>query len=1103
MWFSLAAACHMHKSCTVNQNRSPRTQQSRSSVPKPKVRLGPEAEEGVCPNCEGNISTNLTYESGQHAANMNVYHDRDDCHGCCSIDPPGVQDVINSCPNCNFVFGRSDVVDHFPKPLQDQRLYRGLVLENDLKVLLISDPKTEKAAAALDVNIGCMSDPWKLQGLAHFLEHMLFLGTEKYPEENAFEKYVSERGGEYNAFTAEENTNFHFNVAAEFLATSLDRFAQFFISPLLTESGTEREVNAVNSEHENNLSNDGSRIDQLNRSTGDEKHDFNKFGTGSKETLWFKPRREGISVRDELKKFHDTYYSSNIMCLAVLGTETLDELGEMVLGLFNDVPNKKVTPPDWTGNFPFKAQHLEKQLHVVPVADIRQLSVVWNIHDLHPFYKTRPGHHLGGLIGHEGPGSLLSALKSKGWSSSLYSGDTAGAKGFQFFTVGVSLTEDGLAHVNDIVTMIFQYLNLLRKSGPQERIWHEEQQIEDMKFRFRDTEKPLEYCQGLAMMMQKYPMSEVLSASTLLTKYDAKAISDLLDLLTPEGIRISILSKTFAKASNNKEPIYGTEYELKDIPKELIAMWSKAGLNGELALPPPNAFIPQKFDILQPPSKVQQFPVLIRKTDFARLWYLQDVEHRLPKACALFELCSPIVYKNPTYAVMAHLFVELFRDALNELVYIAALTDMNYSLEQSQYGFVLSVSGYDDKLDVLLDMLIGRLVNFKPDEKRFHIIKEEAGRQLKNFFASEPSKQSMWYFNVIMSEICFPKEDLIEALDTLSYEKFTGLVPEVFSKIYVEGFIYGNTSRKKADFLLDEVEVALRRAGSHPIAPVNRSRLVNLLNGSDLVYHRLNDIHKSSSVTTYYQCASENPKTNMLLELFAQITGEPCFDVLRTKEQLGYVVFSSVKNVSGVLGLQVLVQSHRTPEYVDQRIENFIREMQPFVSQLSAEEFKTHVEALAAHRLEKPKTIAQQATKYWNEIFSRQYNFDRDRLEVAELRNLTQVDLNQFISDYLLAGGANRKKCTIHITSTVPANAPSRHRRAIGSEEGDGDSSEGDFSDEEDAVPPVDPVTPDPIPAIGGGSKCEPISDIELFKKRMGFHPLPPVYSDINTVFAE
>ena len=52
-------------------------------------------------------------------------------------------------------------------------------LTNDLKVLLISDPETDISAASLSVNVGSMSDPWEIQGLAHFLEHMLFMGTKK------------------------------------------------------------------------------------------------------------------------------------------------------------------------------------------------------------------------------------------------------------------------------------------------------------------------------------------------------------------------------------------------------------------------------------------------------------------------------------------------------------------------------------------------------------------------------------------------------------------------------------------------------------------------------------------------------------------------------------------------------------------------------------------------------------------------------------------------------------------------------------------------------------------------------------------------------------
>ena len=69
------------------------------------------------------------------------------------------------------------VIDNIVKPESDDRQYRGLVLTNGLKVLLISDPKTDISSAALEVNVGSMSEPKDIPGLAHFLEHMLFMGS--------------------------------------------------------------------------------------------------------------------------------------------------------------------------------------------------------------------------------------------------------------------------------------------------------------------------------------------------------------------------------------------------------------------------------------------------------------------------------------------------------------------------------------------------------------------------------------------------------------------------------------------------------------------------------------------------------------------------------------------------------------------------------------------------------------------------------------------------------------------------------------------------------------------------------------------------------------
>ena len=139
------------------------------------------------------------------------------------------------------------------KSEQDERKYDARVLLNGMSVLLISDPTTDKASAAMDVKVGHLSDPEEVPGLAHFLEHMLFLGTEKYPDENEYNSYLNKNGGSSNAYTDTESTNYYFDITADEISGALDRFSQFFIAPLFTPSATDRELNAVDSEHNKNL----------------------------------------------------------------------------------------------------------------------------------------------------------------------------------------------------------------------------------------------------------------------------------------------------------------------------------------------------------------------------------------------------------------------------------------------------------------------------------------------------------------------------------------------------------------------------------------------------------------------------------------------------------------------------------------------------------------------------------------------------------------------------------------------------------------------------------------------------------------------------------
>src|SRR5690606_13679911 len=143
------------------------------------------------------------------------------------------------------------------KSPNDDREYMAVMLPNRLQVVLVSDPTIEVAAVSMGVGVGSFQDPDAQLGLAHYLEHMLFLGTEKYPEPNSFQKFVDENAGVWNAYTATDHTNYYFQLNAEKLDESLDYFSDYFKKPTFDPQYSDKVRNAVNSEWSMGRSQDG------------------------------------------------------------------------------------------------------------------------------------------------------------------------------------------------------------------------------------------------------------------------------------------------------------------------------------------------------------------------------------------------------------------------------------------------------------------------------------------------------------------------------------------------------------------------------------------------------------------------------------------------------------------------------------------------------------------------------------------------------------------------------------------------------------------------------------------------------------------------------
>ncbi len=227
------------------------------------------------------------------------------------------------------------------KSENDTREYRVIELDNSLQALLISDLESDKGAASMNIQVGSNANPKDREGLAHFLEHMLFLGTEKYPEADSYQKFIDGNGGSHNAFTAYENTNYFFDIKADALPEALDRFSQFFIAPLFTPEYADRERNAVHSEFESKRLEDGRRIYVANKLAMNPEHNWTQFAVGNLETLRNDPKDP---IESDLIDFFDRYYSANLMTLAVSAPMPLDEIEALVVNKFSAIKNSNATP---------------------------------------------------------------------------------------------------------------------------------------------------------------------------------------------------------------------------------------------------------------------------------------------------------------------------------------------------------------------------------------------------------------------------------------------------------------------------------------------------------------------------------------------------------------------------------------------------------------------------------------------------------------------------------------------------------------------------------------------------------------------------------------
>nr|XP_036584366.1 zinc protease [Colletotrichum truncatum]KAF6793884.1 zinc protease [Colletotrichum truncatum] len=938
------------------------------------------------------------------------------------------------------------VTDNLETPSLDDRTYLVIRLSNGLEALLVHDPDTDKASAALDVNVGNFSDE-DMPGVAHAVEHLSFMGTKKFPIENEYSQYLDLNSGSYNAYTGATSTNYFFDVSAkpandqEPTASNpspfrgaLDRFAQFFIEPLFLESTLDRELRAVDSENKKNLQNDEWRLHQLEKSLSNPKHPFCHFSTGNLEVLKAQPEAKGINVRAKLMEFHEKHYSANRMKLVVLGREPLDVLQDWVTEFFSGVPNKSLAPNRWEDEVPFRERELGVQVFAKPVMDFRGLNLFFPFFDEEMMYESQPSRYLSHLIGHEGPGSIMAYVKEKGWASGLSAGTYQVCPGSPgIFDCQIRLTEEGLKYYKEIVKVFFQYVSLLRESAPQEWIFDEQKSMADVDFKFKQKTPAKQFTSRISSAMQQpLPREWLLSGYIRLRKFDSQLIEKGLACLRPDNFRMTIISQKFPGNWNQKEKWYGTEYCLEKIPDDFMTEIREAAASPasarptDLHLPHKNNFIPTRLGVEKKEVKEPALsPHVVRNDSLARTWFKKDDTFWVPKANLKISCRNPNIYSTAENVVKAMLFTDLVRDALEAYSYDAELAGLQYSVKLDARGLFLDLSGYNDKLEVLLEQVLITMRDLKIKDKRFKIIKDRLNLGYNNWELQEPFSQVSDYMTWLNSERGYVVEECLAELPNITAEDVRQFKKQMLSQMHIETYVHGNLYKEDALKLTDMIETILEpRVLPRPQWPVIRSLIVPP--GSNYIYKKtLKDpanVNHCIEVWLYVGDKGDRlvrAKT-MLLD---QMSHEPAFDQLRTKEQLGYVVFSGVRSFTTTYGFRFIIQSERTPEYLESRIEAFLNLFSNNLDSMSESDFESHKRSLIVKRLEKLKNLGEESNRHWPQIASEYHDFESAQQDAAHIKTLTKADMVEFFQQYIKPGSTKRAKLSVHLHAQAGMSA--------------------------------------------------------------------------------
>ncbi len=913
--------------------------------------------------------------------------------------------VANSAVPVNVVIHKSP---------NDDRTYAAITLPNQLQVVLVSDPSLENAAASLAVGVGSAFDPDSQPGLAHYLEHMLFLGTQKYPIPDSFFEFVQANAGMSNAFTAFDKTNFHFQVNAAKFDEALDRFSDYFKAPTLDAHYADKERNAVSSEWSMDRSQDNWILHVLDGETANPASPHARFSIGNLETL---ADKKNSILQDEVKAFYNRYYSANNMRLTLVGNQPIVALKALAEKYFSGIVNKNIVLPKVTAPGLTQAE-MGKNIYYKSQKDIKKIYVDFPIKNNKNEWRLKPNEFVNNLITSEEEGTLCEQLRDQGLANNVtayVNPDEYGADGY--LRIEADLTDLGLKNPDRVIASVFAYVELIKKEGVNELYFRE---LKAMKAKdFENASKPDPFKQAISITMDQFdlPVENLLNADFVYESFDAQAVNNVLVQLQPANARIWYISKD--QAADKAIPYFEGKYTIRDINAEEQARWSTMAKKLTFNLPPQNTLFTDKPAEIVDNQYLKPQQVVNEKGIEAFL--AQPEFYREDKGVLAVELNVNFAKKSAKNVVLSNVLSDIYKTKNTTIIDRAERASLGIAITPSATNSqAITITGYTTKHEELLDQLLSSFVYLNITNKDFAEALDRYKQAKQNTQKAPPFKQAFGHTMRLLGDAPWTDPELLAAAKKVSLSDIIEYHRAVKADVFIRLFAFGN---------YDEAKVKRISAVAHKQLPGKRlpaqraiAKFITPKVNKNIMFKDVVEQTDSALVDVYLGDKKSDDEKAALVVLNS-IYQNSFFSQLRTNEQIGYVVGSSAIPVDDYPGFVMYVQSTNTDLVgIKARMDKFRTE---FIPQLKAidpaliEQFKR---AEVASVLQKPTDFYAEAKRYPGDFWAAHYNFDARWRYLAALEKVDKENLIALYQKMLL--DKKSMNILIQLKGTAHADKP-------------------------------------------------------------------------------